>query len=426
MMTPSIESPSGISFMSNIGNNHVQSAGPILCLVDDEENNLLLFSRSLKPSDYDVRTFRDGREFLDAVEGGLIPDLVLSDVMMPRLNGYQVCEALKSRPEFAKIPVVLVTGLHEIKDKVRGLEAGADDFLHKPFHPLELRARVKSLLRIKAQSDQLERQNRLLADSNLLLEERVRQRTIELEELTIGLTAALERANTMNDEDTGNHIKRVCHFSELFARALGLDADVVVKIGRFASLHDVGKVGIPDSILKKPGSLTPDEWEEMKRHTLYGYELLRVAGTDRIAQNIALCHHEKFDGTGYPYGLKGDQIPIEARIVALADVYDALTNKRCYKDAYSEERADAIIRASSGKHFDPDVVEMLFKHQDEVRAIKEQYRDVEGKPDGEVVTMDAPPAHLLPRIEASAPPAGPRALQPDSDRDREARARDDG
>lgn len=425
-MTPSIESPSGISFMSNIGNNHVQSAGPILCLVDDEENNLLLFSRSLKPSDYDVRTFRDGREFLDAVEGGLIPDLVLSDVMMPRLNGYQVCEALKSRPEFAKIPVVLVTGLHEIKDKVRGLEAGADDFLHKPFHPLELRARVKSLLRIKAQSDQLERQNRLLADSNLLLEERVRQRTIELEELTIGLTAALERANTMNDEDTGNHIKRVCHFSELFARALGLDADVVVKIGRFASLHDVGKVGIPDSILKKPGSLTPDEWEEMKRHTLYGYELLRVAGTDRIAQNIALCHHEKFDGTGYPYGLKGDQIPIEARIVALADVYDALTNKRCYKDAYSEERADAIIRASSGKHFDPDVVEMLFKHQDEVRAIKEQYRDVEGKPDGEVVTMDAPPAHLLPRIEASAPPAGPRALQPDSDRDREARARDDG
>jgi len=423
-MTSTIKPPSGITITNRDATAGSQSAGPILCLVDDEENNLLLFSRSLKPSDYDVRTFRDGREFLDAVEAGLVPDLVLSDVMMPRLNGYQLCEALKSRPEFAKIPVVLVTGLHEIKDKVRGLEAGADDFLHKPFHPLELRARVKSLLRIKAQSDQLEHQNRLLADTNLLLEERVRQRTVELEELTIGLTAALERANTMNDEDTGNHIKRVCHFSELFARALGLDADVVVKIGRFASLHDVGKVGIPDSILKKPGSLTPGEWEEMKRHTLYGYELLRVAGTDRIAQNIALCHHEKFDGTGYPYGLKGDQIPIEARIVALADVYDALTNKRCYKDAYTEERADAIIRASAGKHFDPDVVDVLFKHHDEVRAIKEQYRDVEVKPDGEVVTMDVRPAHLLPRIEASAPPAGPRAPQPDSDRDREARPRD--
>lgn len=423
-MTSTIEPPSGITITNRDATARSQSAHPILCLVDDEENNLLLFSRSLKPSDYDVRTFRDGREFLDAVEAGLVPDLVLSDVMMPRLNGYQLCEALKSRPEFAKIPVVLVTGLHEIKDKVRGLEAGADDFLHKPFHPLELRARVKSLLRIKAQSDQLEHQNRLLADTNLLLEERVRQRTVELEELTIGLTAALERANTMNDEDTGNHIKRVCHFSELFARALGLDADVVVKIGRFASLHDVGKVGIPDSILKKPGSLTPGEWEEMKRHTLYGYELLRVAGTDRIAQNIALCHHEKFDGTGYPYGLKGDQIPIEARIVALADVYDALTNKRCYKDAYTEERADAIIGASAGKHFDPDVVDVLFKHHDEVRAIKEQYRDVEVKPDGEVVTMDVRPAHLLPRIEASAPPAGPRAPQPDSDRDREARPRD--
>ena len=390
----------------------------VLCLVDDEENNLLLFQRSLKSFDYEMHAFRDGRELLDALEGGLEPDLVLSDVMMPKVNGYQVCEYLKGRPHLAKIPVVLVTGLHEMRDKVRGLEAGADDFLHKPFHPVELRTRVQSLLRIKAQSDELELQNKLLADRNLHLEARVRQRTAELEELTIGLTAALERANRMNDEDTGNHIKRVCHFSELFARYLGLDSDVVVKIGRFASLHDVGKVGIPDSILKKPGPLTPEEWEEMKRHTIYGYDLLRVAGTDRIAQHIALCHHEKFDGTGYPYGLKGEQIPIEARIVALADVYDALTNKRCYKDAYSEERAENIIRASAGKHFDPDVVAVLFRRRDDVRAIKELYRDTEPRSADEIITMDAPPAHLLARIEASQPSPGPRAPVPDSDVDR--------
>jgi putative two-component system response regulator len=391
----------------------------VVCLVDDEENNLLLFQRSLKPFNYEMHSFHDGRELIDALEAGLSPDLILSDVMMPRVNGYQVCEYVKRSEAFGKVPVVLVTGLNEIRDKVRGLEAGADDFLHKPFHPVELRTRVQSLLRIKAQGDELERQNRLLADRNLHLEARVRQRTTELEELTIGLTAALERANVMNDEDTGNHIKRVCSFSELFARSLGLDPDTVVKIGRFASLHDVGKVGIPDSILKKPGSLTPEEWDEMKRHTLYGYELLRVAGTDRIAQNIALCHHEKYDGSGYPYGLKGDQIPIEARIVALADVYDALTNKRCYKEAYPEERAEGIIRAGVGKHFDPAVVSILFEHQEEVRAIKMLYKDNgDSRSSEEIVTMDAPPAHLIARIAASNPAQGPRAPIPDSDLDR--------
>jgi putative two-component system response regulator len=174
-----------------------------------------------------------------------------------------------------------------------------------------------------------------------------------------------------------------------------------LKIGRFASLHDVGKVGIPDSILKKPGKLTAEEWTEMKRHTIYGYELLRIAGADRIAQNIALCHHEWFDGTGYPYGLKGEAIPIEARIVALADVYDALTNKRCYKDAFTLDSAEAMIRESRGRHFDPAVVDVFFSQRDEAKAIRTRFRDVHDEDEhSEHITMDRPPKHLQERLDA--------------------------
>ena len=374
---------------------------PVIYLVDDEENNLILFQRALRAYNYELHTFRNGRDALAGIESGVLPDLIVSDVMMPHVNGYEFSRSVKANPLTATVPIVLVTGLHEIKDKVKGLEAGADDFLHKPFHPLELRARVKSLLRIKKQSDQLEQQNRLLADQNLALELRVRERTVELEELTIGLTAALERANKMNDEDTGNHIKRVCGFSEMIAHGMGLDSDICLRIGRFASLHDVGKVGIPDSILKKPGKLTPEEWQEMKRHTIYGYELLRLAGADRVAQNIALCHHEWYDGSGYPYGLAGEQIPVEARIVALADVYDALTSKRCYKDAFPVERARAMIESERGKHFDPAVMDVFFSRMDQVAEIKERYRDQVGEEGGEEeISMTQPPLHLTALIDS--------------------------
>ncbi|MFT7621791.1 MAG: putative two-component system response regulator [Myxococcota bacterium] len=373
---------------------------PVVYLVDDEENNLLLFKRSLKPFDYQLETFRDGREVLDALAAGGLPDLILSDVMMPRVNGYEVCELVKKDPRTAMVPIVLVTGLHEIKDKIRGLEAGADDFLHKPFHPLELRARVKSLLRIKSLHDQLDAKNRLLGNEKVLLEELVRERTHELEDLTVGLTAALEKANRLNDEDTGNHIKRVCLYSEMLAQGLGLDPSMCQSIGRYASLHDVGKVGIPDGILKKPGKLTPEEWTEMQRHTVYGYELLRVAGADVIAQNIALCHHEKYDGTGYPYGLKDIQIPIEARIVTCADVYDALLSKRVYKPAFSQEKAESIIRSGSGRHFDPDVVAVLFDNREQCESIRQAYVDTdEEQPIVEEITMERPPRHLAEHLK---------------------------
>ncbi|HIA02195.1 MAG TPA: response regulator [Myxococcales bacterium] len=367
---------------------------PIIYMVDDEQHNLLLLQHSLKSYGYELSAFQNGQELLDAVKRDGTPDMVLSDVMMPKVSGYEVCRALKSNEETANIPIVLITGLNDIRDKVKGLESGADDFLHKPFHPLELRARVRSLLRIKFLNDRLEEQNMLLEDEKLHLESAVRERTAELEDLTFGLVAALEQANKLNDADTGNHIKRVCLYSELLGQGVGLNLDLCNRIGRFASLHDVGKVGIPDSILKKPGKLTPEEWDEMKKHTVYGYDLLKEARADQIAQNIALCHHEKFDGNGYPYGLKGESIPIEARIVALADVFDALTNKRCYKEAFSNETAKEIILESSGSHFDPNVVRVMFDRMDDVEEIQRTHQN-QDLPVVAETSMKVPPEHLV-------------------------------
>jgi putative two-component system response regulator len=314
------------------------------------------------------------------------------------MNGFEVCQKIKQDPKTKNIPIVLVTGLNEMKDKVRGLEEGADDFLQKPFHPVELRARVLSLLRLKRMHDMLE-------DENARLEEQVRLRTLQLQEanerlqlrldeihtaneqleemkinlesVNMGLVTALEKANELNDTDTGNHIRRVCAYSEVLARGYGLPEDFCSRIKLYASLHDVGKVGIADSVLKKPGKFTPEEFEEMKRHTVLGYDLLKAAKADEIACNVALSHHEKYDGSGYPSGLKGEAIPIEARVVALADVWDALTNRRCYKDAFPEARALEIIKSDSGSHFDPNLVDCLVAALDEFRTIRSTYPDGE-------------------------------------------------
>lgn len=350
-------------------------AEKVVFLVDDEDRNLLLFEKSLSSQRYSLHKFHDGQEVLDAVSDGLIPDVVVLDVMMPRVDGFTVCERLKSNPMTRMIPIILVTGLEDLRDKVRGLESGADDFLTKPFHPTELRARVQSLMRIKSLHDELQYKNRLLQDEKMHLEALVQERTEDLETLTIGIVAALEMANALRDTDTGLHIKRVCAYSHVLALQIVNDPVFAGKIRRYASLHDVGKVGIPDAILKKEGKLSPDEYEQMKLHTVYGYELLGLARAEEMARNIALSHHERYDGLGYPRGLVGMEIPIEARIVALADVYDALTTRRCYKEAFSAAEAEATIRQERGRHFDPAVVDALFASISEFNAIRERYRD---------------------------------------------------
>jgi len=354
-----------------------EAPSPEVFLVDDEEVNLTLFQRALAAQSYRLRFFRDGAEVVRAIEAGDLPDVVVSDVMMPGLDGFTLCERIKGDPRTRRIPIVLVTGLEGAKDKFRGLEAGADDFLTKPFHPLELQARVRNLVRLKNLTDQLETRNRLLADSNLLLEERVRDRTRELEDLTIGIVAALEKANAMKDGDTGLHIQRVSAYSFVLARHMGLPGDVASAIRRYAPLHDVGKVGIPDEILKKEGKLTAEEYRVMQQHTLFGWELLGLARAEPMARNVARFHHERWDGTGYPDRLSGESIPMEARIVALADVYDALTTRRCYKEAYSTDQAEAIIRQESGCHFDPAVAAAFFGAIQEVHDIRRTYADPE-------------------------------------------------
>lgn len=346
-------------------------------LVDDEDSNLALFEKALSGDQYELWKFHDGFEAFEALQKGQFPDLVVLDVMMPRMDGFTLCSIIKSNPTTAFIPVVLVTGLEDFRDKVRGLEAGADDFITKPFHPAELRVRVRSLLRLKHLHDELAYKNSLLEDRKLHLEKLVEERTEELESLTIGIVAALEMVNALRDSDTGLHIKRVCAYSHAIALQMGFPSEFASKIRRYASMHDVGKVGIPDAILKKRGRLTKSESEEMRKHTLYGYELLVLARADMVAQNIALYHHERFDGNGYPKGLSGDAIPLEARIVAIADVFDALTTRRCYKEPIPFEDAKEIISNERGQHFDPEVVDAFFASASDITAIFERYKDPE-------------------------------------------------
>jgi putative two-component system response regulator len=372
-----VGAPPGVAPFDGLAVGGETDDRPTVFLVDDEEQNLVVFQRALSARDYRLRCFRDGREVLDALAAGQRPDLVVTDVMMPRVDGFTLTFELKAASATRMIPVILVTGLEDVRDKIRGLEAGADDFLTKPFHPTELRARVRSLMRVKTLHDELQLKNALLHNEKSILEDTVRERTEELEGLTIGIVAALEKANQLKDSDTGLHIKRVCSYSHVLASQLGLEPVFAAKLRRFASLHDVGKVGIPDSILKKQGKLTPDEYEQMKQHTLYGWELLGLARAEEMARNIALSHHERFDGTGYPHRLAGHTIPVEARVVALADVYDALTTRRCYKEPLPAAEAERMILEERGRHFDPDVVDAMFGAIQTFHAIHGRFRDPE-------------------------------------------------
>jgi putative two-component system response regulator len=331
-----------------------------VAVVDDEEHNRVLFQLALREGPYDLSVFKSGKAFLESLaEGGPLYHIVLLDVMMPEVDGFEVCRRLREEERTRFMPVIMVTGLDDTSYRIRGLELGANDYLGKPFHPLELKARMSALLRVSDLNDELKVKNGLLADDKVHLEGLVQDRTRELEDLTLGIVAALEKANEMSDVDTGLHIARVSRYSELLARAINLPAEMITKITRFASLHDVGKVGIPDEVLKKPGTLTAAEFEEMKKHTVYGYEILKLAKGDPVAQNIAWCHHEKWNGRGYPRGMSGASIPIEARVVAMADVFDALTTRRVYKNAYSLDRSREIIETEAGMHFDPVLVAAL-------------------------------------------------------------------
>lgn len=349
---------------------------PQILVVDDEDRNLRLMEAVLLPLGYDVIFARSGQEALARVREAPV-DVILLDVMMPGLDGYETARVLKSDDDAKIIPVVMVTALQEVEDRIRALEAGADDFLTKPVDKTEIRARVASLVKVKAYNDYMRNYSRKL-------EEEVARRTRDLREalekikaMSLEALYRLTRAAEYKDEDTGAHIQRMSHYSAAIARTMGLNDQTVEFILYAAPMHDIGKIGIPDRILLKPGKLTEEEWGIMKQHTIIGGRILEgsKAGYIRLGEIVALTHHEKWDGSGYPLGLKGTKIPLVGRIVAIADVFDALMSKRPYKEAFSLEKSHGILREGRGGHFDPAVVDAFFASEREIERIRKEFQD---------------------------------------------------
>lgn len=303
-------------------------AAPLL-VVDDEPANRALLEELLTANGYSVITAADGRQALEEFNRRQ-PALVLLDVMMPHLNGFEVCQQLKDNPETQLTPVVLITGLSASADRVRGIEAGADDFLNKPVDRSELLARVRSLLRLKAHTDELER-----AESVLF---------------------ALARSIEAKDPYTEGHCERLAEFSAALGERMGLGEAELTALRRAGIVHDVGKVAIPDAILLKPGALNEEEWKIMKEHPVVGERICAPLKSFRPVLPIIRHHHEKRDGSGYPDGLRGEEIPLTARVLQMVDVYDALTTRRPYKRALSRAEALEVMRMEVNKGWwDPDV-----------------------------------------------------------------------
>lgn len=359
------------------------SKRPTVLVVDDSPDNLSLMGDLLK-DEFKVKVATNGEKALRLAGSDAPPDLILLDIMMPGMDGYEACSRLKSDPRTRNIPVIFLTAKTEIEDEKHGLELGAVDYITKPISPPIVIARVHTHLKLKAAAD-------FLWDQNLFLEQEVARRSREVravQEVTILALASLAETR---DNDTGNHLRR----TQLFVRALALklkdhprfreyltDANIAM-LFKSAPLHDIGKVGIPDNILLKPGKLEPEEFEIMKTHTTIGRDALeqaeRTLGTKvkflEMAKEIALSHQEKWDGTGYPQELSGDDIPISARLMAVADFYDALISRRAYREGFPHEKVVQMIREGRGTHFDPDITDTFLEIQDEFRDIALQYAD---------------------------------------------------
>ncbi len=353
-------------------------------VVDDAPENLTLVSAILKPH-YQVKVANCGERALKIALSECPPDLILLDVIMPEIDGYQVCRELKSNQATSEIPILFLTAKTELADEEFGLELGAVDYIAKPISPSILLARVKTHLGLKRMQD-------FLRDQNSFLEAEVKLRIIDLlavQDVTIHAMASLAETR---DADTGNHLRRTKFYVRLLAEKLRKhprfqhfldDDDTIETLFKSAPLHDIGKVGVPDRILLKPGRLTVDEFEIMKTHTTLGYQAIHQAEIDlgsdlpflKQAKEIALCHQEKWDGSGYPEGLKGDAIPISARLMAVADVYDALTSRRVYKEAMDHHQAKEIMIEGRGSHFDPDILDAFLALEAQFLEIAQRYTD---------------------------------------------------
>jgi cyclic di-GMP phosphodiesterase len=348
---------------------HLNNENSDILVVDDDPGVRRMIKRILGRSGYRVRTAHDGQEAYDIIAESL-PDLIILDLSMPMISGFEVASQLKSDPTTREIPIILITGLDNSENHVKALDIGINDFLSKTAEPEEILARTRSHLRIKHLNDQLN-------NYRISLEKTVDLRTAQLKNASLEVIWRLTAASECRDNETGAHIKRMSHYSAAIARKMGLAKKTIETILYSAPMHDIGKIGIPDGILLKPAKLDAEEWQIMKSHTIIGANILKGSkiGFVRMGAMIALTHHEKWDGSGYPVGLKGRQIPLAGRIVALADVFDALTSKRPYKKAFSVEEANRIIEQGRQKHFDPVVMDAFFAIQDEILEIKERFLD---------------------------------------------------
>jgi putative two-component system response regulator len=368
-------------------------------IVDDESMNIKIVQRLLELEGYS--SFVTTTDSTRAVQLILDeqPDIILLDLMMPHVSGLDLLAQLRGDAEGAFIPVIILTAVCDNDTRLSALELGATDFLNKPVDASELIPRVRNVLTVKAYQDGLERAKLNLEHYSHDLEAAVKQRTAELEASRRDVIHCLARAAEYRDDDTGHHVLRVGRYASLIGKALGLSDDVVHVLEQAAQLHDIGKIGIPDAVLLKPGKLTDEEFALMQKHAGLGKRILRRLPLDEetllrqhaqvgslilevgsspvleMAREIALTHHEWWNGTGYPLGLSGENIPLVGRITAVADVFDALSTKRCYKPAFPLEKCFEIMQQERGTHFDPRVLDAFWAVQKEVVAIQLSFAD---------------------------------------------------
>ena len=356
---------------------------PTILVVDDTPDNLVLMSELLKDS-YRVKVAIEGERALRIAASDDPPDLILLDIMMPGIDGYEVCRRLKADERTRDITVIFLTAKVSVEDEGHGLAVGAVDYITKPISPPIVLARVKAQLALKASAD-------FLRDQNTFLENEVLRRTREVSAIQDVAIQAMAALAETRDNETGNHIRRTQNYVRALSEQLRthprfsafLTPGNIATLYKSAPLHDIGKVGIPDRILLKPGPLTPQEFEIMKTHTTLGRDAIIHAehslGIEvdflTFAKEIAYSHQEKWNGSGYPQGLAGDAIPVSARLMALADVYDALISRRVYKDAMPHDKAVAIIQQGKGSHFDPDMVDAFMVIADDFKAIAQRFSD---------------------------------------------------
>jgi putative two-component system response regulator len=359
-------------------------------VVDDEPTNVKIVRRLLELEGFSqFVTTTDGRKAMTLIRDER-PDCVLLDLMMPFVTGLDVLDEMRHDPATAHIPAIILTAVTDHKIRCEALQRGATDFLNKPVDPAELAPRVVNVLTAKIYQDQL-------LQYNQNLEAAVRERTRQLEQAYREIGLVLARAAEYRDNDTGLHVVRVGRYARLIGEALGIVGDAADLLERAAQLHDVGKIGIPDAILLKPGRLTDEEFSLMKLHCAFGDRILQPCADDDalsgdgregsapaasgatpllvLAHRIAMSHHEHWDGTGYPSGLKGDAIPLEGRITAVADVFDALSSKRCYKDSFPVDECFATMAEKRGNHFDPQVLDAFLSRRDDVVDVLMRFAD---------------------------------------------------